>query len=117
MENHDSQENLDHNASKYPNTHNNNIDVNSEKIISLDTNDVRVYDRDGADETNKLTNISNNNAPLNPFAVALDMWQNYVRSWSNAYNQIFFSNPPMTNGEFWFMYCRFDSKSKKMDEK
>lgn len=112
MDNHDSQENLDHNASIYHNTHNNgnSIDVNSEKIISLDTNDVRVYDGDGTDETNKLTNITNNGASLNPFDAALDMWQNYVRTWSNAYNQLFFRSPPMTNGEFWFMYCRFDSK-------
>lgn len=121
MDNHDSQENLDHNASRYPNTHNNNnnsIDVNSEKIIPLDTNDVRVYDGDGADETTELTNISNNGASLNPFAAALDMWQNYVRSWSNAYNHLFFRNPPMTNVEFWFMYCRFDSKSnEKIGEK
>jgi hypothetical protein len=121
MDNHDSQENLNHNASRYPNIHNNNnysIDVNSEKIISLDSNDVRIYGKDSADETNKLTNISNNDASLNPFAAALDMWQNYVMSWGNAYNHLFFKNPPMTKGEFWFMYCRFDSKSnEKMDEK
>ena len=115
MDNHDSQENLDHNASRYPNTHNNDnsIDVNSEKIISLDTNDVRVYDRDGTDETNKLTNIPNTGAYLNPFDTALDMWQNYVRSWSNTYNQLFSRSPPMTNGEFWYIYCRFDSKSNE----
>jgi hypothetical protein len=115
MYNHDSQENLDHKASRYPNTYNNNnnIDVNTEKIISLDTNDVRIYDRDGADEAIKLTNSSNNDASSNPFAAALDMWQNYVKSWSNAYNHLFFRNPPMTNGEFWFMYCRFGSKSKE----
>jgi hypothetical protein len=117
MDNHDSHENLDHDARRHPNTHNNNIDVNSEKIISLDTNDVRVYDGDGADKTIRLTNISNNNSLLNPFAAALDIWQSYVSPWSNAYNQMFFSNPPMTNGEFWFMYYRFDSKSRKMDEK
>ncbi len=122
MDNHDSQEILDHNASRYPNTHNNNnnnnFDVNREKIISLDANDVRVYYRDGADETIKLTNISNNGASLNSFAAALNMWQNFVKSWSNAYNQLFFRNPPMTNGEFWFMYCRFDSKSnEKIDKK
>ncbi len=120
MDNHESQEALNHNASRYPNTHNNNnnFDVNREKIISLDTNNVRVYRRNDADETIKLTNISNDGASLNPFAAALDMWQNYVRSWSNAYNQLFFRNPPMTNGEFWFMYCRFDSKSnEKIDEK
>jgi hypothetical protein len=123
MDNHDSQENLDHNASRYPNinnnnNNNNNIDVNSEKTISLDSNDVRIYRMDGADENNRLTNVSNNDASLNPFAAALDVWQNYVRSWSNAYNHLFFKNPPMTNGEFWFMYCRFDSKSnEKVGEK
>lgn len=48
MDNHVVKESLDHNASRYPNTHNNNnnTDVNLEKIISLDTNDVRVYDRE-----------------------------------------------------------------------
>lgn len=120
MDNQDSQEILNHKSSRYQNTHNNNnIDVNREKTISLDDNSVRIYGKDGAYETNKLTNISNNNdASLNPFAAALDMWQNYVMSWSNAYNQLFLKNPPMTNGEFWFMYCRFDSKSnEKMDEK
>jgi hypothetical protein len=119
MDNHDSQEILNSKASRYPNTHNNtnNIDVNREKIISLDNNAVRIYGKDGADETNKLTNISNNGASLNPFDAALDMWQNYVRSWSNTYNQLFFRSPPMTNGEFWFMYCRFDSKSNEKTDK
>ncbi len=121
MDNHKIKESLNHNGVRHSNTqedNNNNIDVNRKKIISLDSNDVQVYKREGIDENVKLIEISNNNASLNPFAAALDMWQNYVKSWNNACNHLFFRNPPMTNCEFWFMYFRFDSKSnKKIDEK
>lgn len=108
--NNNKQENLRHNAS-YSNT-DNNVEIDSDKIISLDNTDVQSYgSKVGYDENNKLTNIYTTNTALNPFTAALDIWQGYVKLWNNAYKQLFLRNPPMTNSEFWFMYCRFDSKS------
>ncbi|MBA3286105.1 MAG: hypothetical protein H0U27_13750 [Nitrosopumilus sp.] len=89
---------------------------NSDKItIHVDKNDEQIYRRD-SDINNKIT-TSTSDAALNPFIAAMYMWQNYAKAWTDTYKQLFFKNPSIPNGEFWFMYCRFDSKSKKMDEK
>ena len=119
MDNHNKQGNLPHDAGYYS-TDVNNTDIGSDKIIPLDNNDVQVYrsEHGGIDENNNSTQISTTNAALNPFAAALDMWQGYVKSWNNAYNMFLFRNSPMTKGEFWFMYYRFDSKpNEKTDDK
>jgi hypothetical protein len=115
--NNDKQENLSHKAS-YSNT-DTNVEIDSDKIIPVDNAGVQPYGSNKADydENNKLANIPTANTALNPFAAALDVWQGYLKSWNNAYKQLLFSNPPMTNGEFWFMYCRFDSKSTEKQGK
>lgn len=84
---------------------------NSDKItVHVNKNDTQIYRRE--DDDNKLATIVTDNA-LNPFAASMDMWQNYVKAWTDSYKQLFFKNQTMTNGEFWFMYYRFDSKPKK----
>lgn len=84
---------------------------NSDKItVHVNKNDTQIYRKENDD--NKLATIVTDNA-LNPFTASMDMWQNYVKAWTDSYKQLFFKNQTMTNGEFWFMYYRFDSKPKK----
>ena len=85
----------------------NEVDKDSDKIIYLENDKNQIYNREN-DSDNKISNIYNTDN-INPFTVAIDMWQNYINTWSNAYKQILFKNPPMINGEFLFMYWKSNS--------
>jgi len=82
----------------------NETDKDSDKIIYIGNDKNQIYNRE-SESDNKITNI-NNTDNLNPFTVAIDMWQNYINSWSNAYKQVLFKNSPMVNGEFLFIYWK-----------
>jgi hypothetical protein len=108
MDNTDS-ENSEYNT-KYASMDNKNAIDSDKVVIHVDKTDNQIYGK--GDEDHKLTTIIND-ISLNPFTATMDMWQNYVKIWTDTYKQLAFKNPSMPNGEFWFMYCRFDSKSKE----
>jgi len=85
----------------------NETDKDSDKIIYIGNDKNQIYNRENESD-NKITNI-NNTDNLNPFTVAIEMWQNYINSWSDAYNQLLFKNSPMVNGEFLFLYWKSSS--------
>ncbi len=76
----------------------------------MTANDKQINRRE--DDNNKLTTIPTNNI-LNLFTAAFDVWQSYVRIWTDTYKQLFFRNPSMPNGAFWLMYYKFDSKTEE----
>ncbi len=87
----------------------NKIDSNNDKIIYVDKKEKTIYREQ--DDGRNITTIDTNTNP-NPFAVAMDMWQSYVKACTDTYKQLFFRNPSMTNSEFLFMYWRSDSNPK-----
>ena len=89
----------------------NEVDINNDKIIYLDNDKNQIYNRE-QDSGNILTNFYNTDN-INPFTVAIDMWQNYINLWNESYKQLLFKNPPMANGEFLFMYWRSYSTKPK----
>jgi hypothetical protein len=83
------------------------IDKDKDKIIYIQNDKNQIYNKNN-DLDNKISNIYNSDN-LNPFTVAINMWQNYVNTWSNAYKQILFKNSPTITGEFLFMYWKSHS--------
>jgi hypothetical protein len=87
----------------------NKIDSNNDKIIYVDKKEKTIYREQ--DDGSNITTIDTNTNP-NPFTAAMDMWQSYVKAFTDTYKQLFFRNPSMTNSEFLFMYWRSDSNPK-----
>jgi len=54
----------------------NETDKDSDKIIYIGNDKNQIYNRENESD-NKITSI-NNTDNLNPFTVAIDMWQNYI---------------------------------------
>ena len=76
---------------------------NNDKMIFVDNNERQIYRR-GDDDNNKITEITTHST-INPFAASMDMWQSYLKGWTDLYKQLFLKNLSITNGEFLFMYC------------
>jgi hypothetical protein len=89
----------------------NETDKDSDKIIYIGNDKNQIYNRENESD-NKITNI-NNTDNLNPFTVAIEMWQNYINSWSETYKQLLFKNSPMVNGEFLFLYWKSSSNKTR----
>ena len=83
-------------------------DNNREKIKFVN-NENHVYNKEGNDEGNTSLTNAFSNTSLNPFVIAIDIWQNYMNFCNNAYKQLLFKNSPMVNGEFLFLYWKSSS--------
>jgi hypothetical protein len=99
------EENYKNNYQQSNKINENNID--NDKIIYLGNDKNQIFNKEN-DLNEKITNFHSTDS-LNPFTIAIDMWQNYLNLWSNAYKQLSFKNSPMVNGEFLFMYWKSNS--------
>jgi hypothetical protein len=63
-------------------------------------------------DNSQLSNVYGNTS-LNPFTIAIDMWQNYMNLWSNAYRQLLFKDSPIVNSEFLFVYWKSGQDKSK----
>jgi hypothetical protein len=91
-------------SAAYPTIVNKN-DNNKDKIKFVN-NENHIYNKEGNDEGNTSLTNAFSNTSLNPFVMAIDMWQNYMNFCNNAYKQLLVNNPPVINGEFLFVYWK-----------
>ena len=81
-------------------------------VNKKDSNNSKIKFVEEKPENNKISNVYENTS-LNPFTIAIDMWQNYMNMWTNTYKQLLFKDSPIVNSEFLFVYWKSRTDKSK----